>query len=115
MILLLDIGNTFLKWACLQDETFILEGEILHAGEDELAAVFTDAWQDLATPLAVYVSNVAGDELADELDDWSLSIGSSSLLDCEEELRTGSNSSELGVENSESMLLDSSVSASKLC
>lgn len=70
MILLLDIGNTFLKWALLDGDAFIDEGEILHADEDDLTGVFADAWQGLQTPSAVYVCNVAGDDFAEQLDEW---------------------------------------------
>jgi type III pantothenate kinase len=70
MILLLDIGNTFLKWVVLDGDAFIDEGEILHADEDKLGEVFADAWQGLQTPLTVYACNVAGDDFAEQLDDW---------------------------------------------
>lgn len=70
MILLLDIGNTFLKWACLDDGAFVEDGEILHADEDELADAFAESWADLDRPSAVYAANVAGEDLASELDSW---------------------------------------------
>jgi len=69
MVLLLDIGNTFLKWVCREGDSRSCEGELLHAGE-ELADVFSEAWDELAPPTAVHVANVAGVELAESLDSW---------------------------------------------
>lgn len=69
MILLLDIGNSFIKWCWLDDGQLCDAGEVLHA-DAELAGVLDEAWQDLPQPTAVWVSNVAGDELAEVLDLW---------------------------------------------
>lgn len=69
VILLLDIGNSFIKWSELDDGQLCNAGEILHAGED-LPGVFNEAWADLVQPEAVWVSNVAGSELADALQNW---------------------------------------------
>jgi type III pantothenate kinase len=69
MILLLDIGNSFIKWCWLDDGQLFDVGEVLHA-DDELARVLDDEWRDLPQPTAVWVSNVAGDELAEALGQW---------------------------------------------
>lgn len=70
MVLLLDIGNTFLKWTCLDGDSVADEGEIVHVDEEDLTEVFADAWHELTIPAAVYVANVAGEEFASELADW---------------------------------------------
>ena len=69
MILLLDIGNSFVKWCELDDGQLSDAGEALHAGE-ELLDVFDDAWRGLTQPKAIWVSNVAGNELAEILQEW---------------------------------------------
>lgn len=69
MILLLDIGNSFIKWCWLDDGQLCDAGEVLHA-EEELDDVLEDAWQDFSQPTAVWVSNVAGNELAKALTQW---------------------------------------------
>jgi type III pantothenate kinase len=69
MILLLDIGNSFIKWCWLDDGRLCDAGEVLHA-EAALASVLDEAWQDLPQPEAVWVSNVAGNELAGALEQW---------------------------------------------
>lgn len=69
MILLLDIGNSFIKWCWLDDGQLCDAGEVLHVDE-ELADVLDEAWQELPQPAAVWVSNVAGNELAGALEQW---------------------------------------------
>lgn len=69
MILLLDIGNSFIKWSGLDDGQLCDAGEALHADND-LAEVFDQAWQDVPRPEAVWVSNVAGRDMAGALETW---------------------------------------------
>ncbi len=69
MILLLDIGNSFIKWCELDDGQLCETGEALHADED-LACVFDEVLGELAQPEAIWVSNVAGSELAEALQQW---------------------------------------------
>jgi type III pantothenate kinase len=67
-ILLLDIGNTNLKWAWLSDGKLSPLTSAAHRGvdTDQLAR---SAWEH-EKPSAVYVSNVAGERLRGELESW---------------------------------------------
>lgn len=79
MILLLDVGNSFIKWAwlepkwlkCKQKGLPVLKDadECLHAGE-EPEATLDEAWSQLPKPTEVWISNVAGDSLQTILQDW---------------------------------------------
>jgi type III pantothenate kinase len=67
-VLLLDIGNTNLKWAWLNDGELSPLSSAAHRGvdTDQLAHA---AWEH-EKPSAVYVSNVAGERLRGELESW---------------------------------------------
>ncbi len=69
-VLLLDIGNTNLKWAWLRADTVSPVESASHRVEG-LAAVAERAWQTCAAPARVLVSNVAGPEIADALRAWT--------------------------------------------
>lgn len=67
--MLLDIGNTNLKWAWLENDH---PGEITsvpHKGKaiEQLAA---GEWDGIATPTQTYISNVAGQDLEQGLKEW---------------------------------------------
>lgn len=63
--LLVDIGNTLIKWGVgLHDE--LLPG----APFASVDADFSQAWDELPTPATVWVSNVAGPAVAGNLRDW---------------------------------------------
>ncbi len=68
-VLLLDIGNTNLKWAWHRDGILGGVNSITHKERDikELAA---DEWSGITKPSQVYISNVAGAILEDDLSDW---------------------------------------------
>lgn len=70
MILLLDVGNTRMKWATLEAGTLISGGSITHAGQD-LAALADAAWRVLPPPDRIVVSNVAGPTFAAALREWT--------------------------------------------
>jgi len=79
MILLLDIGNSFIKWAWLDSDwpKCVRKGlpnlsdadELLHAGED-MPAVLEAAWKDLDKPEQVWLSNVAGSDIQTLIETW---------------------------------------------
>ncbi len=79
MILLLDVGNSFIKWAWLESSWLKRQqkgvpvltdaDECLHAGENVQLAL-DEAWAELAKPEHVWLSNVAGDALQATLQDW---------------------------------------------
>lgn len=57
--LLLDLGNSFFKWAVLSGDDFTHSGSGQHRGKS-LARSLSKQWQELPTPERVLVSNVAG-------------------------------------------------------
>ena len=72
MILLVDIGNSRIKWASL------IKKRLEHCGNAPrgkdpatLAADLDQAWQKVKKPRAVVVSNVAGDAFAEALSAWT--------------------------------------------
>ncbi len=70
MILLLDVGNTRLKWGWLQDREIRATGALLHRGRaaaDWLAGMPADA-----KPARVLAANVAGPAVAHALGEWAL-------------------------------------------
>ncbi len=77
MNLLLDIGNSCLKWACSDGMQLIRRGTAVC--DENLFSVLTAAWQGLPRPENIVASNVAGDEFTQQLDQfldthWSLRV-----------------------------------------
>jgi len=69
--LLIDIGNSRIKW-CLYNRVeneFGIEGAILH-DKAELPSLFSEHWGDLDKPDRVVISNVSGQQLAENVDAW---------------------------------------------
>ncbi len=60
MILLLDVGNTRLKWALASPRGWIAQGAILN---QEVGTLALSQWQNLPRPLRVVGVNVAGEAL----------------------------------------------------
>jgi type III pantothenate kinase len=69
MILLVDIGNSRLKWATLEDEVFTFCGIIDYRNQD-FEQSLQMAWGALPMPTCVRVANVAGDAIAKKLKQW---------------------------------------------
>lgn len=67
--LLLDIGNTNLKWAWLRTAEM---GDVTTAchKESDIAALATEKWSNEDAPSQVYISCVAGQAIEDKLADW---------------------------------------------
>src|ERR1700754_217486 len=63
MTLLIDIGNTRIKWAAFEGSELGEQAALAHEqlGQQELL----DAWRSLARPDRILVSNVAGPGVAD--------------------------------------------------
>ncbi|MDW7534585.1 MAG: type III pantothenate kinase [Candidatus Nitrotoga sp.] len=59
-ILLIDAGNSRVKWAMVEGETWLREGTLLHRDMPTLGAEFSG----LPSPDRILVSNVAGDVMA---------------------------------------------------
>jgi type III pantothenate kinase len=68
MILLVDIGNSRIKWECREGGYLSAEGNTLRTSQG-LDQAFETMWVDLA-PRRVVVSNVAGEEVAARLTSW---------------------------------------------
>jgi len=66
MMLLIDLGNTRLKWAWWRDGRLQDGGALLHRGRD-LGAELAQAWHGLPQPRAVHVASVAQPALRDQL------------------------------------------------
>ena len=73
-ILLVDIGNTRIKWALASkpgdQETAIETQKYFPWQKENLPGQLSSHWSDLDRPEAVYVSNVAGDEIKVILSHW---------------------------------------------
>jgi type III pantothenate kinase len=69
MKLLLDVGNTAVKWACLENGRQGMSGYFVHrAGSIEVLA--NAAWSGLPAADEVLVANVAGRDIEAELSEW---------------------------------------------
>ena len=71
MMLLLDVGNTSVKWAVREKTQMSPAGSFQHQNEDFKAFAQT-AWASLPAPEKIVVSNVAGSDMGDSLTDWAL-------------------------------------------
>ena len=69
MMLLLDIGNTSVKWAVLEHGVMQPAGCFRHPGAD-FDALARAAWRDLPSPDKIVVANVAGRVMGETLTDW---------------------------------------------
>lgn len=67
--LLVDIGNTRIKWALLQKDVFAEGGRFAWRNTD-LGAHLSCDWSSLDKPRTILVSNVAGPQPASELAQW---------------------------------------------
>jgi type III pantothenate kinase len=72
MILLLDVGNSSIKWGVLTDGTVVPKGSFRHHGGD-LVTAMREHWLSLARPERVLVSNVGGPAVAECLETWTKS------------------------------------------
>ena len=68
MNLLLDIGNSRLKWASTTGEQLSHHGALVR--DDKIFTALATDWQQLPRPQRILASNVAGDEFARGLSDW---------------------------------------------
>jgi type III pantothenate kinase len=68
-MMLLDIGNTSMKWAVENNGQFTCRGHLLRRNRD-FAGLANAAWGHLPVPDGIAVANVAGPALEREIDDW---------------------------------------------
>lgn len=69
MILLLDAGNTSVKWGLDDGGKIVTGGSFMHRG-DNVYDLAGQAWSELQMPAGVYIANVAGVETGRKLSDW---------------------------------------------
>lgn len=69
MKLLVDIGNSRVKWATL-DKTGLSDSQSFLRAKTGIKASLNKAWKHLSDIDAVYVANVGGDKLALQLTEW---------------------------------------------
>ena len=69
MILLVDAGNSRIKWASLSGARMDGSGYVRQPAFGDYQGVF-DAWHDLPEPRRVVIANVAGEACATALRDW---------------------------------------------
>ncbi len=77
MNLLLDIGNSRLKWAYSDGLHLTHHGAVVR--DDQLFLMLSELWQVLPKPQTIVAANVVGDEFAQQLNSfiyglWSLSV-----------------------------------------
>ncbi|MEW6646394.1 MAG: type III pantothenate kinase [Pseudomonadota bacterium] len=72
MILLLDIGNTRIKWGCLAEGRFAPGTPVMHRDRD-VDSIWSELWRDLPSPQRVVVACVAGESLRIGLTAWCVS------------------------------------------
>ena len=69
MMLLLDVGNTSVKWAAREQQRMLAAGRFQHRAEDFNAHALA-AWRDLPAPDKIVVSNVAGSVMGNTISNW---------------------------------------------
>lgn len=70
MKLLVDIGNTRVKWALLE-EGGAIESQPFTRKKTSIKSSLTSEWKALKNISSIHVSNVAGDKLAQQLTQWT--------------------------------------------
>ncbi len=72
MKLLIDIGNTRIKWACQQDQRLTMSNAVVHRDRLNLSALMNQFWLNFQAPETILISNVAGEKLGNLITDWSI-------------------------------------------
>ncbi|EIJ41375.1 pantothenate kinase, type III [Beggiatoa alba B18LD] len=70
MNLLIDIGNSCIKWASFQHNQLTAQQRCAYQ-KSHVNDAFQQAWQTFPPPTAIWVSNVAGEEVATALQQWT--------------------------------------------
>ncbi|MGD8312110.1 MAG: type III pantothenate kinase [Gammaproteobacteria bacterium] len=70
MILLLDAGNTAIKWGVYRDGLLARTGGFRHRDED-FPSVAAAAWHDVQRPARVVVANVGGQRLGRQISEYT--------------------------------------------
>lgn len=76
MTLLVDVGNSAVKWAALAaDGRFAASGRVLHRDGADVAAGLLAAWKTLASPLRVLGCSVAGPAVMEAVEAAARTLG----------------------------------------
>jgi type III pantothenate kinase len=70
-MMLLDVGNTTLRWAFRGQGGLVGQGHLVHRGR-QLAWLEGTAWSGLAAPDVMAVANVAGPAMQEAIADWAV-------------------------------------------
>lgn len=70
MILLVDVGNTRIKWMLWNQGTVIERGDLLHKDIIDRSTLGECLWGGLERPSQVIIANVAGVDMSGALDTW---------------------------------------------
>jgi len=70
-MLLIDIGNTCLKWTTGTVGEWTQQHTCFHKPIENKHELFNQLWRDLPRPAEVWVANVAGEKIAEELNNWT--------------------------------------------
>ena len=79
MTLLVDVGNTALKWALLEDEALVLRGR-LNVTELSSDAALEQQWAVLAPPRRVLIASVAATPVTVQISTWCRERWQSEIL-----------------------------------
>lgn len=71
MNLLVDVGNTRIKWASQLDRRLVSTDAVVHRDQEDLSALIGRNWQNLESPTRIIVSNVAGRRIEQALISWT--------------------------------------------
>lgn len=71
MILLIDAGNTRIKWAVLEGGRLSVGEPVVRAADADVVRRLAESWTALEPPQRILLANVAGDALADRLAAWA--------------------------------------------
>jgi type III pantothenate kinase len=70
MNLLVDIGNTRIKWASQLDQRLVSTDAVVHRDQEDLSVLIDRCWLNLEPPARIIVSNVAGEQIEQALIGW---------------------------------------------
>ena len=69
MMLLVDVGNTAIKWGFCKAGELVAADRFVHRNSS-LGEQLTRNWTALQPPDEVFIANVAGEQLAEALSVW---------------------------------------------
>lgn len=70
MNLLVDVGNTRIKWASQLDQHLVSTDAVVHHDHQDISALIDRCWLNLEPPARIIVANVAGQRIEQALIDW---------------------------------------------